>query len=212
VRAQVSAVLERKLNGLRYRDRLKLDEAAYFIQARLNMLAWNDARELLVEAVESKKLAADVKQKINEWHGHVIGPVDPTRSTVATPDLLTWLDTLPLPESAGRAAESEAARLREQVSELTAKVSEISGSLDAANTRIQELSGDQAQGKTKTAMLQVIGGLVLANTDMDIHATRLDGLGKLRTDLQTVGVIIGEDALRSYLKDAASLIEKPGTR
>ncbi|KVT62199.1 hypothetical protein WM24_28625 [Burkholderia ubonensis] len=61
-------------------------------------------------------------------------------------------------------------------------------------------------------MLRVIGGLVMANTDVDIHATRLDGLSKMLTDLQTVGVTIGEDSLRAYLKEAASYIEKPSIR
>lgn len=107
---------------------------------------------------------------------------------------------------------NDRARLREQVDALNTKNSELSALLDAANAKAQELSGDQAAGKSRSAMLQVIGGLVLANTIMDIHAARLDGLGKLRGDLQTVGVSIGEDALRGYLKDAATLIEKPRIR
>jgi hypothetical protein len=105
---------------------------------------------------------------------------------------------------AGRLRAVEAERDR-----LALELAEQSSLLDATNTRIQELSSGQALGKSRTAMLQVIGGLVMANTDMDIHASRLDGLTKLRTDLETVGVIIGEDTLRSYLKDAAQLIEKP---
>ncbi|WP_157646745.1 hypothetical protein [Burkholderia ubonensis] len=104
------------------------------------------------------------------------------------------------------------AHLQEQVSTLTRRVNELLANLDAANAKVEELSRDQAQGKTKTAMLRVIGGLVMANTDVDIHATRLDGLSKMLTDLQTVGVTIGEDSLRAYLKEAASYIEKPSIR
>lgn len=107
---------------------------------------------------------------------------------------------------------SERDRLREQVSALEAKVCNLSSFPDTATMKAAELSDDQAQGKSKTTMLQVIGGLVMANTDMDIHATRLDGLAKLRNDLQTVGVTIGEDALRSYLKEAANLITKSASR
>jgi hypothetical protein len=101
--------------------------------------------------------------------------------------------------------------LKEQVSALEARVRELSGLLDAANTKIAELSSDEAKGKTKTAMLQVIGGLVQANTDMDIYAERLDGFDKLYGDLQTVGVTVRDDAIRKYLKAAAGLLEKPAS-
>lgn len=128
---------------------------------------------------------------------------------------LTFSDTgsATLSRSSSNSGEiGECDNLREQVSTLTARVAELAGSLDAANARIQELAGDLAQGKSRTAMLQVIGGVVMVNTNMDIHAARLDGLAKLRNDLQTVGVTIGEDALRTYLRGAADLIAKPASR
>jgi hypothetical protein len=103
-------------------------------------------------------------------------------------------------------------RLREQVAILTGTVSELTGLLGAADARIQELSGDLAQGKSKTLMLQVIGAMAMTGHGIDIHASRMNGLGELQADIHAKGVPIGEDTLRTYLKDAAATIPKPASK
>ena len=61
------------------------------------MLDWNDARKFIVEQTENGALCAKADPQINPCRGNTIAPVDPEKSTVATSDLLAWLDTLVQP-------------------------------------------------------------------------------------------------------------------
>ncbi|NPT60487.1 hypothetical protein [Paraburkholderia elongata] len=86
-------VLEQRINGLRHRDRLTLHEAADFVEERLGTFS-DAALRLVIESVEANKFPAHIEPEINSWQGTVVRPVDPDRSTVATADLLAWLDML----------------------------------------------------------------------------------------------------------------------
>ncbi|MFC5428472.1 hypothetical protein ACFPTO_06595 [Paraburkholderia denitrificans] len=98
--------------------------------------------------------------------------------------------------------------LPEQVSALTAKLVELSDLLDAANARIQELSSDQAQGKSKTTMLQVIAAMAKDAYRVDIHAARMSGFGEMLAGVQAAGADVKEDALRGYVKAGATHLSK----
>jgi hypothetical protein len=83
---------QQRLNGLRYRDRLTLQEAAYFVQDRLNCY-WDDAVGVVVDNIRARRLPADIKP--SPYSDNEIGHINPARSTVAMADLTAWLDTLP---------------------------------------------------------------------------------------------------------------------
>ncbi|MDG0025948.1 hypothetical protein [Trinickia sp. Y13] len=205
--------LKRKVNGLLHRDRLKLTEAGYVVADRLDILDWHDAVALLVEHVANGKIPAIVEPEINDWHGNVIAQIDPDKSTVAMSDLLAWLDTRSLPAgSRAESVEQNSQELREQVSELEAKISELANELASANARIDALEADRSEGKSRSKMLQVIGAIAIDAYRVDIHAQRMTNFGDMLSSIQTVGADVKEDALRSYLKDAADLIGKPANR
>jgi hypothetical protein len=48
--------------------------------------------------------------------------------------------------------------------------------------------------------------------ELDIHAPRIEGIGALQTGLNLVGVSIGDDTIRTYLKKAAALIVRPASQ
>jgi hypothetical protein len=102
--------------------------------------------------------------------------------------------------------------LREQVATLKAEASERSGLLDAANTRIQELSADLAQGKSRTTMAKVIAAAAKDAYAVDIHAPRMSNFGEMLAALQAAGADVKEDALRGYVKEGAALLGKADTR
>ncbi|QQC63742.1 hypothetical protein [Paraburkholderia ginsengisoli] len=104
--------------------------------------------------------------------------------------------------------ETERDNLREQTSALADEVGQLTGSLDAAGTRIRELSGNQAQGKSRTAMLRLIGGLAMSGHGIDIHGGRLEGIGQVISDMASKGVSVSEQMLRDRLKEAAKLIDR----
>lgn len=63
--------------------------------------------------------------------------------------------------------------------------------------------------KSRTTALKMIAGLVLANYKVDIHASRLDGIGAIIKDFDTLGVDIDDKTLRTWLKAASVVVEKP---
>ncbi|WP_186099793.1 hypothetical protein [Burkholderia gladioli] len=77
---------------------------------------------------------------------------------------------------------------------------------ESASTADNE-SMKPAVGKSRTTMLRLIGGLVQANYKVDIRSDRLDGIGAILRDLETVGVSLDEGTLRDYLREAARKIE-----
>ncbi|MEO6984197.1 MAG: hypothetical protein ABI155_02485 [Paralcaligenes sp.] len=78
---------------LKLRMRVCLDEAPYIVLEQLGG-TYRDALSLLIESAINKSFPADLVPRINQWSGKIIGPVEPSKSTVATADLSAWLATL----------------------------------------------------------------------------------------------------------------------
>ncbi len=76
-------------------------------------------------------------------------------------------------------------------------------------TEFDSLKADALEGKTKSTLLKIVGGIAMSGCGMDIHANRLDGISQTVDDLALMGVTIKEDTLRKHLKAAAELIPKP---
>ncbi|QJW79760.1 hypothetical protein [Burkholderia glumae] len=64
-----------------------------------------------------------------------------------------------------------------------------------------------AVGKSRSTMIRLIGGLVQANYKIDLRSGRLDGIGAILRDLETVGVSLDEGTLRDYLREAARKVD-----
>jgi hypothetical protein len=61
--------------------------------------------------------------------------------------------------------------------------------------------------KSKTVALKIIGGLLMEGYRMDIHAERLVNLQEVMKDLEKVGAGVAENTLRTWIKEAAEVIE-----
>jgi hypothetical protein len=77
----------------------------------------------------------------------------------------------------------------------------------ALTVELNQMKHDVLAGKSKTSALKIIGGLAMQGYRLNIHAARLDGIGDLVKDLQTVGADVTEKTLRVFLKEAAIVIE-----
>ncbi len=78
---------------LRLHKRIKLNQGPYLVIELLGG-KYEDALSLLIEAVSDDTLPAQITPLINEWSGNIIGKVDPLTTTVATADLLMWLESI----------------------------------------------------------------------------------------------------------------------
>ncbi|MEM5293529.1 hypothetical protein VSR82_04180 [Burkholderia sp. JPY481] len=85
---------------LKQRDVLTLAQAESLLLVR----KWgaDEARRLLVRAVTSGKLKADIRPELNRITGNPVAPVDPHLTTVATAALLEWLDSQKNPGNAAQ--------------------------------------------------------------------------------------------------------------
>lgn len=88
-------------------------------------------------------------------------------------------------------ADAEAA-LRKAQRELASKNEEL-------DTALREI----AQGKGKTTMLKIIGGMAVDAYRADIHGVRITGFTEILNGLASVGVEIDENTLRARLREAA---------
>ena len=90
--------------GIRHKERAKLlwlkrrvalDEAPYLVIDKLDGM-YDDAFSLLLEAVKDKRLPADINPETSwdllDGDVEIIDSVDARKTTVATADLLTWLE------------------------------------------------------------------------------------------------------------------------
>ncbi len=75
--------------------RVALDEAAYLVQDKIPGADYDGSLALIVEAVVSGDLVAEVKPDIDPNTGAKISPVDASKSSVAVADLAAWIDSLP---------------------------------------------------------------------------------------------------------------------
>lgn len=78
----------------------------------------------------------------------------------------------------------------------------------AKDKKSNNIDSDQLAPKSKTTALKIIGGLLMSTYGMDIHG-RLTSLGEVIKDLDRVGVVINEQTLRTWAKEAARIIPQP---
>lgn len=76
-------------------------------------------------------------------------------------------------------------------------------------TEFDVLKADALEGKTKSTLQKILGGVVMKGYGKDIHANRISGISEIVSDLALCGVLIKEDTLSKHLKAAAQLITKP---
>ncbi|TCW29536.1 hypothetical protein EV669_10910 [Gulbenkiania mobilis] len=101
---------------------------------------------------------------------------------------------------------TERDKLRHELQGLTEEL--ISAMRDAEQSKadLQQTKTDLLQGKSRTSALKLVGGMALAVYKIPIKSGRLTGLAELRRDLDSVGVAISEDVIRSHLNAAAEVI------
>lgn len=76
-------------------------------------------------------------------------------------------------------------------------------------TEFDNLKADSLEGKTKSTLLRLLGGMAMIGAEIDIHASRISGLGQTVGDLALKGVVVDDETLSKRLKEAAALIAKP---
>jgi hypothetical protein len=100
---------------LSLRQRIQLDEAPYIVIKELGGGDYNDALQLVLDAIDAGRLTAEVVPVINQWTGEEAEPIDVHRSSIGVADLSAWAATLPkLPSD----AEVERYPLMDAVNEL----------------------------------------------------------------------------------------------
>lgn len=112
-----------------------------------------------------------------------------------------------------RIAEFESVRdvnsnLQGEINFLRGELREIQDKFAILVTDRDKLKEDLLLGKAKSTMLKIVGGVVAANYKIDIHRERLEGIGAVVRDLQTVGAAVTEKTLRAVIREAAPLVEK----
>ena len=85
--------LSERAQLLRQKPRLSIEAATTLV---VDALGWgfDEALKRLKRAAKNGQLPVDVQPETNPIHGDVIAPVDSHKSTVATADLLVWIDEL----------------------------------------------------------------------------------------------------------------------
>lgn len=65
----------------------------------------------------------------------------------------------------------------------------------------------EVSGKSRSTVAKIIGGLLIKGHGIDIHADRIEGLGDVMKDLESLGAGVSENALREWIKLAKEQIE-----
>lgn len=107
------------------------------------------------------------------------------------------------------AQEDQRAALQAELNNLRTELSSKVGRLTVISAERDKLKADVAEGKVKTTLLKIIGGLAMDGYGMDIHAQQLKGIGDMVKDLQLKGVDVTEKTLRERMQEAARLIDPP---
>lgn len=95
---------------------------------------------------------------------------------------------------------------------LTKDGEDLAATLESSRKTIEALERDQLLGKGRSTALKIIGGLAMGGYGVDLHAGRFKGIGEIVNDMSQKGVVVDEDTLRAYLKEAADLIERQGRK
>ena len=160
--------------------------------------------------IKPADLAAWCAAKGREYPLPLIKPLPVTdselREALATCEqereqLKSELDKLAQVQTQNRTLQNEIGRLQAEVKEITSEKTKAA----AENKKLKD---DALAGKTRSTALKIIGGLVKDVYGTDIHAGRLDNIGDIVKALQVQGVDVNEKTLRSYLQEAAKLIQR----
>lgn len=98
---------------------------------------------------------------------------------------------------------------QQQLAEAAEKLISETRSKTEFQSEFDSLKADALEGKTKSTLQRILGGIAMSGCGLDIHANRIDGISQAVSDLALMGVTIKEDTLRKHLKAAAELIPKP---
>lgn len=106
-------------------------------------------------------------------------------------------------------AQRQISTLQKQLEEAADKLIAETKSKSGFQSEFDALKADALEGKTKSILLKLLGGMAMIGAEIDIHATRIQGIKQTTDDLALKGVGIDEDTLRKRLKEAAALISNP---
>lgn len=109
-------------------------------------------------------------------------------------------------ESLGRSAD-QCKELQREIEGLRKELREKEDVIGKLNAERESLNSDALKGKQKTTALKIIGGLAIVAYRINLHDSRLSGIGEIVADLQKAGAGIEEKTLRAYLKEAGEIIE-----
>jgi len=90
-----------------------------------------------------------------------------------------------------------------QCADLTSGAERLQRERDDLAAKLEEVQREIAQGKGKTTMLKIIGGMAIDAYRADIHGMRITGITAILEGLASVGVDVDENTLRARLRDAA---------
>lgn len=104
-------------------------------------------------------------------------------------------------------AQQQSAALRVEVDRLRQELRSRADEVAALTAEVKRLRSDALAGKGRSTALKIVGGLAMGAYRMSIHAERLDRLGEMVADLENAGAAVNEKTLRTWLKEAARIIE-----
>jgi len=65
----------------------------------------------------------------------------------------------------------------------------------------------ELSGKSRNTVAKIIGGLLIKGHGIDIHTDRIEGLGDVMKDLESIGAGVSENVLREWIKLAREQID-----
>lgn len=106
-------------------------------------------------------------------------------------------------------AQAKINQQQQQLAEAADKLISETRSKTEFQSEFDSLKADALEGKTKSTLLKLLGGMAMIGAEIDIHATRIAGINQTVGDLALKGVVVDESTLSKRLKEAAELIAKP---
>lgn len=97
----------------------------------------------------------------------------------------------------------------QQLADATEKLVSATNEKAEFQAEFNRLKADALEGKAKSTLLKLIGGMAMIGAEIDIHANRIAGIKQTVDDLALKGVEVDEDTLSKRLKEAAALIKNP---
>lgn len=100
---------------------------------------------------------------------------------------------------------------RAEIERLRAEIRAKDDKAGKVTAELERLKADALTGKARTTALKIIAGMAMSGYGMDIHSARLEGIGEVVGDLQRSGAGVTEKTLRDWIKEAATVVDSPGT-